>query len=149
MQYVVASDLASRGIDINGVSHIINYELPNDIEFYIHRTGRTARYEFDGQAISFYDYEDDNYIENLKNKGLECKYKVLKGNEFVATSERNYQTKSKSTLELEEQVHKKHPVPKKVKPGYKKKRTETINKEIRKLKKERISNMYRKRNKKS
>src|SRR5690606_22681325 len=40
VQYVVASDIASRGIDIYGVSHVINYELPSDIEFYIHRTGR-------------------------------------------------------------------------------------------------------------
>ena len=40
---IVATDLASRGIDIEGVSHIINYELPSDLDFYIHRTGRTAR----------------------------------------------------------------------------------------------------------
>ena len=42
-QYIVATDLAARGIDIEGVSHIINYELPSDLDFYIHRTGRTAR----------------------------------------------------------------------------------------------------------
>ncbi len=42
-QYIVATDLASRGIDIEGVSHIINYELPTDLDFYIHRVGRTAR----------------------------------------------------------------------------------------------------------
>ena len=54
-QYVVASDIAARGIDILGVSHVINYELPNDIEFYIHRIGRTARFAATGTAISFYD----------------------------------------------------------------------------------------------
>ena len=37
-QYIVATDLASRGIDIEGVSHVINYELPNDLNFYIHRS---------------------------------------------------------------------------------------------------------------
>ena len=148
VQFVVASDIASRGIDIEGVSHIINYELPNDLEFYIHRTGRTARYDNDGKAISFYDFEDDVYIDKLKAKGLDCKYRVLKGDQFVSTSERNYQTKSQSTIELEENIHKKHPLPKKVKPGYKKKRNEIINKEIRQEKKARISEMYRKRKKK-
>lgn len=149
VQYVVASDIASRGIDIHGVSHIINYELPRDIEFYIHRTGRTGRHDFDGIAISFYDYDDDLYIEKLNSKGLKCKYKSLKKDQLVATSERNYQIKSKKTLELESEVHTKYPVAKKVKPGYKKKRNEIINKEIKKLKKEKISSMYKKRNKKS
>lgn len=148
VQFVVASDIASRGIDIHGVSHVINYELPDDIEFYIHRTGRTARHDFDGVAISFYDYEDDLYIEKLKNKGLTCKYKTIKDGQLVPTKERNYRIKSKETLEIEAQVHKKYPVPKKVKPGYKKKRKALITKELKQIKKARISEMYRKRNKK-
>ena len=42
-QYIVATDLAARGIDIQGISHVINYEIPEDLEFFIHRVGRTAR----------------------------------------------------------------------------------------------------------
>ena len=50
---LVCSDLASRGLDVNGISHVINYDLPEDPEIYIHRVGRTARVGRDGVAWSF------------------------------------------------------------------------------------------------
>jgi len=50
---LVATDIAARGIDIDGISHVINYELPNDAESYVHRIGRTARAGADGTAYSF------------------------------------------------------------------------------------------------
>src|SRR5699024_11714839 len=50
-EYIVATDLASRGIDILGVSHIINVELTNEVDFYIYRMGRTARAGRQGMAI--------------------------------------------------------------------------------------------------
>ena len=51
-QYVVASDLAARGLDIDGVSLVINYEVPRDLEFVIHRIGRTGRNGLSGHAIT-------------------------------------------------------------------------------------------------
>ena len=146
-QYVVASDIAARGMDIVGVSHVINYEMPNDIEYYIHRIGRTARFESSGQAISFYDYEDENYLKKLVSKGLSYKFVNLKNKELIPTKERNVKIKKESAAEVA--IHKKHPVPKKVKPGYKKKRKEVIEKEIKKEKRARISEIYRKRAKKN
>lgn len=53
LKILVATDIAARGIDVPGVSHVFNYELPNVAEQYVHRIGRTARAGRDGQAISF------------------------------------------------------------------------------------------------
>ena len=50
---LVATDLASRGIDVHKVTHIINYDLPQDIQAYVHRIGRTARMGREGTAITF------------------------------------------------------------------------------------------------
>jgi ATP-dependent RNA helicase CshB len=121
-QYVVASDIASRGIDIDGVSHVINYELPKDMEFYVHRSGRTGRASYEGMAISLYTVEDGDYLDFLENKGIKIVYKDVKNNELVEKRER----KERDRRELihggfdknKVNVKKKN---KKVKPGYKKK----------------------------
>ena len=59
---LVATDVASRGIDIKGVTHVINYEMPNEPESYVHRIGRTARAGADGIAISFCDGDERAYL---------------------------------------------------------------------------------------
>ena len=84
-RYIIASDIASRGIDIQGVSHVINFDLPKDTEFYIHRTGRTARYDQTGIAFALYDYDDEKYVEFLRKKGLNVKFKKIVNGEFVPT----------------------------------------------------------------
>jgi len=55
---LVATDIAARGIDVDGISHVINFEIPNEPESYVHRIGRTARAGADGIAISFCDYDE-------------------------------------------------------------------------------------------
>ncbi len=142
-KYVVASDIVARGIDIEGVSHVINYDLPKDIEFYIHRTGRTARFTNTGVAYSLYAYEDDSYIKLLQSKGLKPKFvKITNGN----IVEVKFFVKKELTVsqQIENKVHREIPLPKKVKPGYKKKRNEQIKKKIKQEKRARISEMYRK-----
>ena len=142
-KYVVASDIVDRGIDIEGVSHVINYDLPKDIEFYIHRTGRTARFTNTGVAYSLYAYEDDSYIKLLQSKGLKPKFVKITNGSLV---EVKFFVKKELTVsqQIENKVHRETPLPKKVKPGYKKKRNEQIKKKIKQEKRARISEMYRK-----
>ncbi len=59
---LVATDIAARGIDVTGISHVINYDLPDTVEAYIHRTGRTGRADQSGQAYTFASAEDSKMI---------------------------------------------------------------------------------------
>jgi len=62
---MIATDVASRGLHIEGVSHVINYDLPQDAEDYVHRIGRTARAGAEGKAISLADEDGAFYIEAI------------------------------------------------------------------------------------
>ena len=71
---LVATDIAARGIDIDELSHVINYDLPNIPETYVHRIGRTGRAGLNGIAISFCDYDEKPFladIEKLLNRRIE------------------------------------------------------------------------------
>ena len=63
---LIATDIAARGIDVDGVSHVINYDLPNVPESYVHRIGRTARAGAEGIAISFCDHEEAPYLRDIE-----------------------------------------------------------------------------------
>ncbi len=63
---LVATDIAARGIDVEGISHVINYDLPNIPESYVHRIGRTARAGASGHAISFCDSEERAYLRDIE-----------------------------------------------------------------------------------
>ncbi|WP_238314199.1 DEAD/DEAH box helicase [Methylobacterium crusticola] len=63
---LVATDIAARGIDVEGVSHVINFDLPNVPEAYVHRIGRTARAGADGLAISFCNDEERAYLRDIE-----------------------------------------------------------------------------------
>lgn len=122
-QYVVATDLAARGIDIEGVSHVINAEIPEETDFFIHRVGRTGRNGLKGTAITLYSPSDEQSIDMLETLGVKFEPKEIKDGEIVKTYDRNRRTKrekSKDTLDptLIGLVKKKK---KKIKPGYKKK----------------------------
>jgi ATP-dependent RNA helicase RhlE len=63
---LVATDIAARGIDIEELSHVINYDLPNEPETYIHRVGRTGRAGLSGIAISFCDFNEKAYLKDIQ-----------------------------------------------------------------------------------
>ena len=65
---LIATDVAARGIDIPGVSHVLNYELPNVPEQYVHRIGRTARAGKDGIAIAFCAEDERDYLKDIRKK---------------------------------------------------------------------------------
>ncbi|MCL1989271.1 MAG: DEAD/DEAH box helicase [Defluviitaleaceae bacterium] len=122
-QYIVATDIAARGIDIEGISHVINFELPSDLEFYIHRTGRTARGSFDGIAITLFDTKEEAALSQLEARGITFVYKELnKSGELVETNQRNRRvSRVKHENEIDKIAKAKVRKPKRVSPGYKKK----------------------------
>jgi len=63
---LVATDIAARGIDVPGITHVINFELPNEPESYVHRIGRTARAGAGGAAVSFCDAEEYAYLRDIE-----------------------------------------------------------------------------------
>ncbi len=60
---MVATDIAARGIDVSGISHVVNYDIPDTAEAYTHRTGRTGRAEQTGEAVSFVTADDGKIIQ--------------------------------------------------------------------------------------
>ena len=66
IRVLVATDIAARGIDVSGLSHVFNYDLPNLPETYVHRIGRTGRAGHAGVAVSFCDFEEKEYLADIE-----------------------------------------------------------------------------------
>ena len=122
-QFVVATDLTARGIDIEGVSHVINDDIPEDLEFFVHRVGRTGRNGMKGTAITLYEPSEEKLIDELESMGVHFVPKAVKNGEIVDSYDRNRREKRQTRKEsmdpkLRGFVKKEK---KKRKPGYKKK----------------------------
>jgi ATP-dependent RNA helicase DeaD len=68
VDFLVATDIAARGLDISGISHIINYNIPQEAKAYFHRIGRTARMEAKGTAITFVAYGEEDVLAEIKTQ---------------------------------------------------------------------------------
>jgi ATP-dependent RNA helicase RhlE len=66
VRVLIATDIAARGIDVDGVSHVVNYDMPNVPESYVHRIGRTARAGAEGIAISFVDHDERAFLRDIE-----------------------------------------------------------------------------------
>ncbi len=75
LHFLVATDVAARGIDVDDITHVINYDLPQDIESYVHRIGRTGRANKEGIAYSFATRKEVSFIRQIENH---TKAKIVK-----------------------------------------------------------------------
>lgn len=133
--YIVASDIAARGLDIEGVTHIFNYQLPFVEEYYFHRAGRTGRNGEEGVCITLYDKEELKYIERFIKLGVRFSNREFKDGKWVELKplEKTQGTRKGTNplgVEIKKIISKR--AGGKVKPNYKKR----INLDIEHLKKQ-------------
>lgn len=130
-QFVIASNLASRGIDIEGVSHVINFDVPNDIDFFTHRVGRTGRGNYKGVAITLYSPDEESNITLIEDRGYKFENVDIKNGELKPIKAYNMRKSRQRkddhlTNEVKHKVRSKSK--RKVKPGYKKKFKQEVEK---------------------
>ena len=82
LKVLVATDIAARGIDVDGLTHVFNFDLPNVPETYVHRIGRTGRAGAEGRALSFCDRDEFPYLKDIR-KLTEQQIPVVETHPFV------------------------------------------------------------------
>ncbi|WP_047154420.1 DEAD/DEAH box helicase [Aneurinibacillus tyrosinisolvens] len=162
-QYLVATDIAARGLDVEGITHVFNYDTPSDVESYIHRVGRTGRAGQQGEAISLISPRQKimfNRFSKAISGGAEEKFlggskrakreRKPKDNEEKRTADKaNEKAAAGSSAPAEEKRAPGRAKAKtqQVKPGYKKKEIMEKEKQKRKERRKAIAESYRKRKK--
>ena len=86
IQVLVASDIAARGLDVEGITEVINYDIPHDPDWYVHRIGRTGRAGNVGTAITFYTLGEGKWLRNIETKlGVTLEKQNLAGKAVTRT----------------------------------------------------------------
>ncbi|MDF9825342.1 ATP-dependent RNA helicase CshB [Breznakia sp. PF5-3] len=143
-KYIVASDIAARGIDIDGVSHVVSLGFPKELDFYIHRSGRTGRAGNEGICFALYNTGDEGSIKQLQNKGIHFLHQRIVGSDRYDLKPVFYKRK-RGEDPLEKEVSKIVNNKKvKVKPGYKKKRKAKVDQLKRKAKRQMVQSEIKK-----
>ncbi|MCF0109480.1 MAG: DEAD/DEAH box helicase [Erysipelotrichaceae bacterium] len=136
--YIVATDIASRGLDIEGITHVISCGFPSELEFYIHRSGRTGRAGKEGTCFALYHDEDDKAIKTLKERGIHFRHATFRNGEWKELKpygQKMVRKNDEVEKEIARTLHRKN---EKVKPGYKKKRNAEIQRIKQKQKRDEI-----------
>ncbi|WP_071145030.1 DEAD/DEAH box helicase [Bacteroides ihuae] len=105
LRVLIATDIAARGIDVDLLSHVFNYELPNVPETYVHRIGRTGRAGHEGVAIAFCESEELPYLKDIQ-KLIGKTIPVIKEHPFVTTESINAQEKKTEELKIKAKENK-------------------------------------------
>lgn len=150
-QIIVASDLLARGIDIEDVTDVISLDLPNELEYYYHRAGRTGRFNKKGDSYVFYNSDSTRLPNELIKKGVKFDFLILKNNELaidpVGLLPKKKFTKKKPLSEEESKeikIAKAKTRTKQVKPAYKKKQKWAVEKVKNKYRRKAIQKSIRK-----
>lgn len=102
-RYLVATDVAARGIDIDDITLVINYDIPQDSESYVHRIGRTGRASKEGRAITFVTKNEDKFLTDIHQYiGKEIALKQRPEKEAVNSSKQEFIDKINSSPEIKE-----------------------------------------------
>ncbi|RYY24092.1 MAG: DEAD/DEAH box helicase, partial [Sphingobacteriaceae bacterium] len=108
VKILVATDVASRGIDVSDVSHVINFDVPVVIEDYVHRIGRTGRALQSGEAITFCAPHEAYYLQKIE-KLIRQKIEILPIPEGVFVEETGYDERQEQNKEIDLQLRKENP----------------------------------------
>jgi len=108
IQYLVATDVAARGLDVEGVTHVFNYDIPHDVESYIHRIGRTGRAGEQGLAVTLVAPKDRMHLDMIE-KGINLTIKREKM-ELERPSDAQEKTRTRRTGEQQANANKRKPV---------------------------------------
>ncbi|MEK4444029.1 DEAD/DEAH box helicase [Niallia sp. FSL K6-0077] len=115
-RYLIATDVAARGIDIDNITHVINYDIPLDKESYVHRTGRTGRAGKKGRAITFMTPFEEKFLQEIEEYiGFKIPIMAVPTEEEIADKRSDFEVK------------------KNIEPAIKKAKNEKLNKHIMKL----------------